>query len=257
MSQSHVYVLSNASMPGLLKIGRTDRSPIDRAKELGTTGVPTPFVLEYFVPVENAVQAEATIHRILEEKGFRTSKVREFFELSVAEAKAVIQIALNIKASDGPDFSLRELLREELSKIKLPWTRATSKEEAWLLGEQLAEIARRGLPEAMKRGAELFDMSCKWESQYREFSREYFELSRCEVLSTPPHGAGRSFRNSLGKDVAAYLNTLCCNGWIADEDFEYVTKFLVSGDQLIYEGYIDEVSRSDFSASIKDQALNV
>lgn len=257
MSHSYVYVLSNVSMPGLLKIGRTDRSPVDRAKELATTGVPTPFILEHFVHIENSVDAEATIHRILEEKGYRTSRTREFFELSVAEARAVIELALNLTTTDEPDFSLRLILKEELSRIQLPWTRGTTKEEAWSQGERLADIARRGLPEAMKRGAEIFDMSCKWESQFRKFSQEYFELRRKETLTEALYSAGRQTRNELGKDVAAYLETLCRNSWLNDDDFEFVTIFLVSGDQFIYEGYIDQVRRPDFSDSIRERALNI
>ena len=34
-----LYVLENDSMPGLLKIGKTSRSPHERAGELFTTGV--------------------------------------------------------------------------------------------------------------------------------------------------------------------------------------------------------------------------
>ena len=42
--QGIVYVLTNPSMPGMVKIGMTERSEMDaRLKELYTTGVPLPF----------------------------------------------------------------------------------------------------------------------------------------------------------------------------------------------------------------------
>ncbi len=43
----YVYVLMNSSMRGLVKIGKTEREPEERAKELSaSTGVPTPFMVE-------------------------------------------------------------------------------------------------------------------------------------------------------------------------------------------------------------------
>ena len=42
-----VYVVSNPSMPGLLKIGRTNSAVEVRIKDLDSTGVATPFKKEY------------------------------------------------------------------------------------------------------------------------------------------------------------------------------------------------------------------
>src|SRR5581483_11866894 len=48
MDNGYVYVLSNATMPGLLKIGKTTRSSDERARELSrSTSVPSRFVVEY------------------------------------------------------------------------------------------------------------------------------------------------------------------------------------------------------------------
>jgi hypothetical protein len=40
MPAGYIYVLENETIPGLVKIGSTERNPEDRAKELMTTGVP-------------------------------------------------------------------------------------------------------------------------------------------------------------------------------------------------------------------------
>ena len=51
-----IYVLENASMPGLVKIGRTDRSVSERVNELSShTGVPTGFTVVKEYAVTNSV----------------------------------------------------------------------------------------------------------------------------------------------------------------------------------------------------------
>lgn len=46
-STGFVYVLSNPTMPGLIKIGMTDRLITKRVGELQSTGVALPFEIEY------------------------------------------------------------------------------------------------------------------------------------------------------------------------------------------------------------------
>lgn len=80
MSEGYVYVLSNPSMPDLLKIGKTTRDPSQRANELYQTGVPTPFVVEreFFTPDCNVLEALA--HKRFDK--VRVSQSREFFNAS-------------------------------------------------------------------------------------------------------------------------------------------------------------------------------
>jgi hypothetical protein len=79
-----VYVLSNKSMPGIVKIGSTERTIAERIAELSTTGVPEPFALEHYVLVENPRDVEMAIHDAL--KDFRVNNRREFFKVSVDSA---------------------------------------------------------------------------------------------------------------------------------------------------------------------------
>lgn len=82
----YVYVLTNRSMPGILKIGRTVRPPSERAVEISSaTGVPTPFELVFDVLVPDCVLAERILHRRLEDAGARLKDNREFFEAPVRE----------------------------------------------------------------------------------------------------------------------------------------------------------------------------
>jgi hypothetical protein len=83
----YVYILMNPSMSGLVKIGKTQREPEERAKELSsTTGVPTPFTVVYDSYFENCSEAEKHIHTLLENKGYRVSQYREFFEIPIKDA---------------------------------------------------------------------------------------------------------------------------------------------------------------------------
>lgn len=81
----HVYILLNASMPDLLKIGMTERTPEERARELSrVTGVPSPFVVAYSEEVPDCLAAESLIHTRL--AAFRVKTEREFFILPLRDA---------------------------------------------------------------------------------------------------------------------------------------------------------------------------
>ena len=85
----------NPSYEGLVKIGKTTKEPEDRAKELSSaTGVATPFIVAYKRMFNDCSRAESLIHSILEERGHRINKSREFFSISISDA---INVLLEIK----------------------------------------------------------------------------------------------------------------------------------------------------------------
>jgi hypothetical protein len=83
--EGEVYIMSNASMPGLLKVGFTTGSVAKRASELsGVTSVPTAFRIEWSLPTVGDPRAvEQRAHAHLAEK--RHGK--EFFKVSLEQAK--------------------------------------------------------------------------------------------------------------------------------------------------------------------------
>jgi hypothetical protein len=88
-------------MPGLVKIGKTEREPDERAKELSVvTGIPTPFLVAYEEWFKDCSAAEDYVHALLDEKGFRLAQNREFF---CAPVKAAIQAI--VKAKEREDRS--------------------------------------------------------------------------------------------------------------------------------------------------------
>lgn len=84
MSNGYVYVLSNPSMPGLLKIGRSINGGKKRASEIYQTGVPTPFYLEFEILVDDPAYIESAVHEKLSDR--RVNGSREFFKADVTEA---------------------------------------------------------------------------------------------------------------------------------------------------------------------------
>lgn len=99
MAAGHVYILVNATMPGYLKIGMTERTPEERARELSqVTGVPVPFNVAYSEDVPDCSAAERLIHSRLDP--YRTNQGREFFHLPLRDAiREVAWIAEEIRRS--------------------------------------------------------------------------------------------------------------------------------------------------------------
>lgn len=92
---SAVYILTNRSMPGLCKVGYTDRSVNERISELNaSTSIPTKFEVEYFVELEDgsAHRVEKRSHSILHKKGFHHGK--EYFQCSVNDCKDAVAEAI-------------------------------------------------------------------------------------------------------------------------------------------------------------------
>jgi hypothetical protein len=97
-----IYILENASLPGLVKIGRTEREVAERVKELSSaTGVPTEFTVFRQYLVEDAISAERKIHQRLVE--YRVAGNREFFKLAADEAASFLEEMLGEATQPLPD----------------------------------------------------------------------------------------------------------------------------------------------------------
>ena len=86
-----VYILTNESMPGIIKIGWTDNSVEQRMKELDKTGTPLPFTCYFAKRVDDPRFVESKLHEAFDE--FRIRENREFFRMSPDQAKAALEIA--------------------------------------------------------------------------------------------------------------------------------------------------------------------
>lgn len=91
MEEGIVYVLKNASMPNLVKIGMTSRSEISiRMSELYSTGVPIPFECCYAGKVKDVKKVEAALHHAFSSN--RINPSREFFSIDETQVIAILKL---------------------------------------------------------------------------------------------------------------------------------------------------------------------
>lgn len=109
MVPGYVYILINPSMPGLIKVGRTLRDSSMRARELSSTGVPTPFQVAFEVFADQHEALEAEMH--LELTDFRINPAREFFRYPLDKA-----IALLIHLAKPVQNSVEQYVAEDLTQ---------------------------------------------------------------------------------------------------------------------------------------------
>ena len=89
-----VYVLSNPTQPGLLKIGYTKLTPDERAKQISNaTGVPLPYEVAWAYRCFNGELLEGEVHHALSK--YRVNNQREFFQLDLEKAKSTIELIGN------------------------------------------------------------------------------------------------------------------------------------------------------------------
>jgi len=87
---SWVYVLSNPTVPNMLKIGYTKNLPEERAKQLSNaTGVALPYKVEWAFHCFDGFGLEQEVHHKLE--SYRVNNNREFFQVTLDEAKETIE----------------------------------------------------------------------------------------------------------------------------------------------------------------------
>lgn len=103
IAKGYVYILRNFSMPNLVKIGSTKKNPKSRAKELSSTGVPTPYIVYASFEIDgDFVKAEKAIHDHLKE--YRLANNREFFKLDPDEAKKILSEFFCRKTTDEEHY---------------------------------------------------------------------------------------------------------------------------------------------------------
>jgi hypothetical protein len=117
MNTEYVYILSNESMPGLVKVGLTTVCPKGRAADLsGSTSCPTPFVVERYFEVDDCVNVETTAHAVMDE--YRVNAGREFFRCSVAQASKSVGKALDMVLEGHVSKPARR--RKDTGSLHLP-----------------------------------------------------------------------------------------------------------------------------------------
>jgi hypothetical protein len=102
MENQYVYVMSNPSFSNdIFKIGFSTRHPSIRAKELCSSGVPTPFVVEYIIVTTYGKSLEYKIHKSL--KSYRINSNREFFQIEIQQLVHILQDQLHLSLISMPN----------------------------------------------------------------------------------------------------------------------------------------------------------
>lgn len=111
VNAGYVYILINHSMPGMIKIGKTLRDTRTRARELSTTGVPTPFQVAFEIFSEEHDTLEVLAQSELAD--FRVSQNREFFRYPLHKAIELLR-GLNTPAHHNESVFSAEDITDRL-----------------------------------------------------------------------------------------------------------------------------------------------
>jgi hypothetical protein len=110
----YIYILANQSVPGMVKIGMTTRTPVERAKEISNaTGVAVPWQVVYSFKCYNSYLLEQELHEHFKTK--RVNERREMFAVDKATAQmAIEQLGYRYSTAFWAD-KLKQLNDEKIS----------------------------------------------------------------------------------------------------------------------------------------------
>lgn len=174
-----VYIITNKSMPDLLKVGFSTKDPELRAAELHTTGVPHRFVVEYDALVNEPFEVEQKAHALL--RAYHENK--EWFRCDIATAIIAIRQAAN--GSIILETNKKEILLE-IERIKEKLEQENKKCEA----EKQANLAYLIQKKQKLEAESIAKNKLIEEERNRQESIKRIDEETREVLEKSPVGAG-------------------------------------------------------------------
>jgi hypothetical protein len=197
--EQYVYVMSNPSFPeDMLKIGWTREHPNIRANDLHTSGIPTPFIVEFVIITPEGSKVEKLIHNYI--KTYRVNSNREFFKISKDELTKIL---------------VNELMLEltQITEISAPINRKNSNNkkvnEIKLLYEQVKKEADEFFGKFKKEKSKLVIKEIN--------NKKYVYINAVEYNQTPLHIHGfedddeRHIKNAyyfIDRDIIQYKEWL-------------------------------------------------
>lgn len=109
----YVYVMTNPALPGWSKVGRTQRPPHRRARELSSAGIPEAYHVAFARFFWDCYRGERMVHQVLHDLGGHGSKRKEFFNVPVDDIVRSVLQAPNQPQAAGPDRSSTASLDED------------------------------------------------------------------------------------------------------------------------------------------------
>lgn len=144
-----VYLLLNPALPNLVKIGKTQGTAEERARQLSGTGVPASFVVVYKKDFDDCDAAERFVHVLLETRGYRVAANREFFDVPVP-------VAIEAKLAAYAHFSTRDTSQGSPESI----AQSLGGESSWKPLIDAADAARYGLDGEIQDEAQAVRLGC-------------------------------------------------------------------------------------------------
>jgi hypothetical protein len=156
-----VYVLINPALPNLVKIGKTQGTAEERARQLSGTGIPASFVVVYEKGFSDCNSAESYVHTLLEAQGYRVATNREFFNAPVPIAiEAVLSAYTHFSIKAAPVNGTEETLAYLLNEEPLGFTN----KQTWEAIINAAENSRYGLGDEIQNellAIQLYEQAAK------------------------------------------------------------------------------------------------
>ena len=113
--QGIIYILTNESMPGYIKIGFTNGALDERLRQLDRTNTALPFEVFYACEVKNVRDDEKWLHAIFSDRRVRDS--REFFKMD-PERVVIAMKRIQIKEITPPAIAATTAEQKEIEKRK-------------------------------------------------------------------------------------------------------------------------------------------
>ncbi len=174
MTKGIVYVLSNPSMDGYIKIGKTTNL-IQRLKSLDNTSTPLPFRCTYAVEVDDADHVEKLAHSAFKRNRVRSN--REFFEIDEEQAVAALKISGGKEVTPAVDIGEDSEAVEALEKATSIRSRFKFSMIGLVPGDELEYLRDPAI-----RSEVIDDTNIEFEGQKTSLSAATLELIRREGL---------------------------------------------------------------------------
>ena len=124
--EGYLYCFSNKSMPDILKVGMTERTPEIRLSEANSSDTwrpPTQYKIELAKKVFKPKEKEITLHKLLSLYSDRINPKREFFKIPLEEVKIFFELI------DGESWKKSQEEDEETNILKYEFEESCEEEE--------------------------------------------------------------------------------------------------------------------------------
>jgi len=198
MTYGYLYCFSNDSMPGILKVGMTERTPEIRLNEANSSDTwrpPTPYKIEFAKKVLNPKQKETTLHNLLSQYTKRINPKREFFCVSPEEVKSFFDLIdgdLWVKVLEEEDEEEEDEEDEEEENksiiLKLPVVKCRDMSKCFTNGQYIRHTIGInktwiGIYDSSKNGIIYNEKIYQGRSPLNQFAKSHYETERNDRVS--------------------------------------------------------------------------